>query len=298
MAEADDRAAITRELLALPLDEFTAERNSRARELKASGAGALAAEIQQLRRPALPLWAANQLARQPEVLSPIREVTAAATDAQARGSADDLREALARLQRALDGAADAAASILEVAGHRATEDTRLRVRELVRIAALRDDDWERLTAGVLTEEPLDVGFGMLPAGTPRPSPAPARAPASKGREAAVRRARAAHEAAVSEARRQAADDAEAAERAIKLAARRRKQADDLAAQARSADERATAAEDEARRAQDAARTSQDALAKLSAGGGRRPAELPRASLRCSSGSRAVRPCDSPQCPEC
>ena len=78
----DELTEITRELLASPIDEFTAQRNARVRELKRSGAGALAAEVQQLRRPALPLWLANQLAAQPALLGAVREATLAAAQAQ------------------------------------------------------------------------------------------------------------------------------------------------------------------------------------------------------------------------
>src|SRR3546814_14246904 len=99
MADVDERIEITRELLAAPLDEFTATRTARVRELKASGAGALAAEVQRLRRPALPPWAPNQLASRPDALAPIREPPPSAADAQSRAASVDLRAPLALPQR-------------------------------------------------------------------------------------------------------------------------------------------------------------------------------------------------------
>ena len=56
-----DFDSVARELLALPVDEFTASRNSKVKELKAASDDALAAQVGALRRPSLPLWAVNQL---------------------------------------------------------------------------------------------------------------------------------------------------------------------------------------------------------------------------------------------
>lgn len=110
----------------------------------------LAAEVQKLRRPPLAPWAANQLARGPDVLLSVREATVEAREAQSRGSATDLRDALARTQRALDGTASAAEEVSPCRRHNATDAVNLGVRELVRLAALRGGhDWEQLASGAL-----------------------------------------------------------------------------------------------------------------------------------------------------
>src|SRR5690606_21123962 len=123
--------------------EFTATRNTRVRELREGGDRELAAELQKLRRPPVALWAANQFARQPDVLLAVREATTDAQEAQSRGSASDLRDSLATLQRTLDEVASAAAELLAAAGHSAADTVTLGTREIVRLAALRGgDDWE------------------------------------------------------------------------------------------------------------------------------------------------------------
>jgi hypothetical protein len=262
MADADELTAIAAELLATPIDEFTAKRNDRVRELKRSGAAALAAEVQKLRRPTVPLWAVNQLAAQRDVLAAVREASLAAADAQSQGAASDLRDALGRHRRALDVATHTAAEILQSSGHSATDDTRLKVRELVRLAALDDADWERLARGALVEEPNpDVGFGPLPEGAAQRATSDA-APPKASHRTDERRVREDPERRVREARRAAADDARAAEQAELTAKHLREQAAKLRERAESAERRAIEAEEAATRARMRATASQAALKAL------------------------------------
>ena len=51
-------------LYALPLEEFTSGRDELAQRIRQEGDGALAAEIKKLRKPTLPAWVVNRLARQ------------------------------------------------------------------------------------------------------------------------------------------------------------------------------------------------------------------------------------------
>src|SRR5207248_2616268 len=51
------------ELYGLPLAEFTSARNEVARRLKAEGDDAAAEEVRSLRKPTVPVWAINRLAR-------------------------------------------------------------------------------------------------------------------------------------------------------------------------------------------------------------------------------------------
>ena len=59
-----DLDALTAELLSQPLDQFTSRRNTRVKEVKASGEGDLANQLSALKKPSLPLWAANQVRNQ------------------------------------------------------------------------------------------------------------------------------------------------------------------------------------------------------------------------------------------
>src|SRR5689334_5819111 len=93
------------ELLAGPPAEFTARRTAKARELKAAGQAALAAEVSSLRKPPVALWAANQVARREgpsldRLRRAAEEVVAAQQSAVVgrSGAAADLRRASGELQ--------------------------------------------------------------------------------------------------------------------------------------------------------------------------------------------------------
>src|SRR5919198_3502911 len=51
------------DLFGRPLDEFTSARNELARRLKKAGQDDAAARVQALKKPSVPVWAVNQLAR-------------------------------------------------------------------------------------------------------------------------------------------------------------------------------------------------------------------------------------------
>src|SRR5687768_4341038 len=116
-----DHDSVARELLALPVDEFTANRNSKVKELKAAGDADLAAQVAALRKPSLPLWAVNQLAND-GVLNLVRDAAEAATKAQMGTSTDELRSSAQQFERALQDAGQRAASALQAGGHAASDD--------------------------------------------------------------------------------------------------------------------------------------------------------------------------------
>jgi hypothetical protein len=252
----DDVAA---ELLAQPLEQFTPKRNARAKELKAAGQAALAAEVAALRKPSVALWAANQVAREkPAILRKLRQSADALAKAQTTGRADaarSLRAASDEFQGNLDAVAAAATEVLRRNDHPATEETLRRIREVLRLAALQGGDtWTRLEKGALISEPEpgDDVMSMFQASAAATGPAPKPSKADERAEA-----RRAHEAA----ERQAKEDAERAEQAEATARRMRAEAREAAAAAERAEQRATAAEEEASRAKAAAQKSKRALAR-------------------------------------
>lgn len=250
----DELDAIVRELVASPLDEFTARRNARVQELRASGARELAAEVAKLRRPSVALWVANRLAADGDTVAAVRKAMVAATDAQARGAADELRGATAGLQQALDDTAANAKVVSSDAGHHASDQTALQVREIVRLAALSGaDDWQRLLAGTLVHEP-SVAMALGPIPVPRVSPEPQH-------DAGEVDDRARHEA-LSAARRKAAHDARALERSAQRASRLRAQADELMQRAAAAERQAEEAAAEADHAREEAAASAAAVESL------------------------------------
>ena len=247
--------ALTADLLGQPLDQFTAHRNARVKELKASGQADLARELAALKKPSLPLWAANKVDRTTlDGLRSAGQVVGSAQTGAATGrpnAARDLRAASEQFQRRLDAAGQAAAVVLREGGHPAGEEALRRVREILRLAALEGGDTlDRLRKGALVTEPRprDDMLEMFGAGG---------APPAAGRQAEQAEARRTAELA----QRAARADEELAERATQTAQRLRQEAAEAAVAARRSAERAAAAEDEAARARAQAKKSQRAAGR-------------------------------------
>ena len=182
MSRADANGAADHEidrLYGLPLDEFTRGRDELARRVRQEGDGTLAAEIKSLRKPTLPAWVVNQLARQREVdmqrlLKAGEQLAGAQAEAIRAQSGDAFLEARRDQQHALEALATRAREILADAGRgTAALD---RVLATLRAGSLTEDGRALLKSGRLTEELEPPGFEALagleiPAGPPRPRPA-------------------------------------------------------------------------------------------------------------------------------
>src|ERR1700674_4691045 len=125
--------SLTSELLAQPPDQFTARRNARVKELKASGHADLARELAALKKPAVHLWAANQV-RDRALLGGLRRAAQSVSRAQAAAAtgranaAHDLRATSEEFQRNLESVATEAESALRQGQHAAGEETLRRIR--------------------------------------------------------------------------------------------------------------------------------------------------------------------------
>ena len=172
-------------LYGLPLDEFTRARDELARRIRQEGEGERAAEVKQLRKPTLPAWVINQLARRRELdmqrlLNAGEQLAGAQAEAIRAQSGDAFLEARRDQQRALEALAAGASEILAEAGRgTAALD---RVFATLRAGSLTDDGRALLKSGRLTEELEPPGFEALagleiPAGPPPPRPRPAKAAA-------------------------------------------------------------------------------------------------------------------------
>jgi hypothetical protein len=203
-------------LYGLPLDEFTAARDGRARELRRDGQKEKAAEVAALRKPVVAAWVVNMLAR--DERADVRELVRAAEAIRTGKAGAD-----AAFREALDRLTVAARRLLEAEG-RSADATLQQVARTLRAAAASEPDL--LTAGTLTQPVEASGFGAM-AGAALPPPErgkaakAARVPRVDRR--AVERARKALAAARDEAR-SLERDASAAERA----ARKARQAADAA----------------------------------------------------------------------
>ena len=218
-------------LYGLPLDEFTAARNELAKELGDPS-------IKQLKKPTVPAWAVNQLARGREVdvrrllrageqLEQAQKAAVEGGDQQAFERAREAeREALRRLRAA-------AADLLRAGGHPATDATLERVTRTLHAGAITEAGRSLLREGQLSEELEPQGFGAFegvkPAAPRAKKHAPDKSAARKARQeadAASKDADAAA-AAVRDAEEELDRLRRAAERAATKAERLRAKADGL-----------------------------------------------------------------------
>jgi hypothetical protein len=166
-------------LYGLPLDEFTPARNDLARRLKRAGQADAAARIQALKKPSVPVWAANQLARRhADEVDALVQAGLRLREAQEsafRGEAgrEAVREATGAEREAARTLTRLGQELLEQQGRPATRAVIDRIGGLLRTAAITPAAGEALRAGRLTEEVEAGGFDAL-AGLELPKRRPAR----------------------------------------------------------------------------------------------------------------------------
>jgi hypothetical protein len=154
-AELDD-------LYALPPEDFIRARNDLAQRLKQAGQGDAAARVKQLRKPTVPLWAVNQLARrhpdEVRALLAAGDRLRAAQQAALRGESQELRAATAEERKLVRGLTRRGEELLQEAGHSADPK---RIAGTLRAAAVDPASRESLEQGRLSEELEATGFGAL-----------------------------------------------------------------------------------------------------------------------------------------
>ena len=159
-------------LYGLPLEDFVAQRDAPAKQLRADGRRAEADEVKALRKPPAVVWAVNQLMRTQ------RKAARALVDAADRAAEHPSdRDALRAHHDALDQLTTAGAGLLSGKGRGLSEDALLRVRGALHAASLDRDRREEFIAGRLSEEPAPAGFGAITG-----MPAPAKPRAAKRKE--------------------------------------------------------------------------------------------------------------------
>jgi hypothetical protein len=218
-------------LYGLPREEFTEARNALVRELRNAGRKDDAEEVRALKKPAVSVWAVNQLARRHprEVADLVKAGDAlrkAQRDVLAGKKGADVREASRALHELADELVGAAREILEETGDRATQATAQRISGTLRAASPDPAAAKLLRKGRLSEDVESVGFGPLLH----------VAPQRKSRSQ-PKRDRARERAALQKKRKQ-----EAVAQARQEAAAARKAADKAEREAKRARERVEAAE--------------------------------------------------------
>ena len=234
MAKPADPAS---ELYALPLDEFTPARNELAKQLAAGGDRPAAGEVRALRKPSVPAWAVNQVARRnPTGIAALfdtgQQLHAAQQKLIRSGDTGAVKEATTAERSTVRALVDEAKTILTEAGHTPNEATVERIADTFYATAVDDEGRELVRAGTLPKELKRVGFGDVGGLSVVPGARATPAPKPKAQSARLEKE--------TEKLRSAADDAEEA------AAGAEKLASDLAAAADDARAKADAAKEKAR----------------------------------------------------
>lgn len=233
------------ELFGVDPNEFVATRDRLARELRSAGEKEQAKELKQFRRPSVPIWALNQLARSdPATIHAVVDAAATAHQAQvdAMNGADPsaLRGALAERRGAIERTIAEASAIIDASGRsRATYEHQL--ADTLNAVVSNEALAEVLENGRLVSVPHDNADVDIFAGMPEPV---ATRPREREREAEAERAR---------------------ERghAIEDARQRLREAETTREEAVRAREHAQEAVDEADRNMQAARAALESLTQLS-----------------------------------
>ena len=159
---ADDLLGIADELYALPLGDFTAARDARAKELKGTD---LAAPVKALKKPSLAAWVVNVLVRRDsEQASQVLELGAALREAAAGMQGDELR-ALTRQRRQLTAAVTTGArSLAAEAGVKVTQSVADQVESTLTAAMLDPRCAEAVRSGLLVTSLAATGVDEMDLG--------------------------------------------------------------------------------------------------------------------------------------
>lgn len=238
---------------AVPRDDFVAERDRRVRELRKAGHREEATALKAQRKPTVPAWTVNQLARHhAEAIDELVEAGGQLRTAQLRATsgkgADGLRQATRRVRELAGDLARAAEDLLADAGASPTHLDE--VQQTLFAAAIDPDLQDTLCRGTFSRPVEAAGFGVMTGlaavpdeareddVTPGPSQAQGEEAAQEELEAQEREQRREREeeAAVREARRRALERQRAdLQRSMVRQQRRveqaRSRADDLQARA-------------------------------------------------------------------
>jgi hypothetical protein len=180
----DERVA---RLYGLPPEEFTAERNALAAELRAEGDGQGAAAVKALRKPTAAAWVVNQLVRsEPDLVEALLgaggELRQAHRQAASGRGAAQLRAAAGAERAAVEMLLSKASAAI---GRPLTPALVDSIRNSLHAASSGDEARELVRTGTLTTELRPVGLGPIPA--PGDAPRPSRQKATGADAAAARR---------------------------------------------------------------------------------------------------------------
>ena len=153
-------------LYALPLEEFTRERDALAKRLRKEGEPDAAGDVKALKKPSVAAWAVNQVQRdRPDDVRNLIDVTEELHRVHSKLSSAGARERLeeaAGMQRDLiRSLVRCASDLLEAAGHGASDATLGKVADTLRAAAVDEELREQLGRGRVVKERRAASLGPL-----------------------------------------------------------------------------------------------------------------------------------------
>lgn len=275
--------AAAEELYGLPLDEFTAARNERAKQARADGDGGAAVAIGKLAKPNKVAWLANQLVREDaDEIRALLELGESMRQATASLAAEQLRQASRQQHQMIYALVQQARSLATAAGQAMSDDTARGLGDTLHAALADEQAARQLSQGRLTSGLSRSGFPGIDASAAaqpaRSTAAGKRAQPGKppaGRQAPVRRA---------PGRQAPGQEAEAGT----AAARRREQVTRARQDERDARSRAAKADRARENAQATLGLAEDAARAAADHVGRLQAELDAALQARTSADRAQR----------
>jgi hypothetical protein len=163
-----DAEEVADALYALPPEQFTAARNTFAKEAKAAGERETAARIAALRKPTVQAWLVNLLVRElPDEIDGFLALGDALRDATATLSGPELRHLSGQRHRLVQALVRQARELARQAGYRTTEDVARALEETLAAALTDPAVAEKLREGRLTSGLTATGFPAPSAGTVR-----------------------------------------------------------------------------------------------------------------------------------
>jgi chromosome segregation ATPase len=149
----------THHLYAVDPADFVAERDRLAKELRAAGEKDEAAAVKKLRRPAVPVWALNQVARSDaKALDGFVAATNAARNALESGERDAVREALAERRQAMRDVVRSARRVIDESGRSGATQER-EVESALLAVTESPEALDALQRGELAEVPAEAASG-------------------------------------------------------------------------------------------------------------------------------------------
>lgn len=144
-------------LFELAPEEFTAERDRIAKELKQQGDGEAAGGVKALKKPSVTAYALNLVSRgHPELVEAMLEADQHLRSAKSR---TDMDKAKAERQKAISAITGKATSLLEERNRPVTAQVKERLTETLLAVATDEETRERLKSGHLLKEAEAGGFG-------------------------------------------------------------------------------------------------------------------------------------------